>query len=266
VNGATPEQLRDMATAYVLGTLSDAEARAFAAWLEGSPEGRREVAEVRELLPVLASALDGPRPAASLRARVIAHATNANRAPQPAVTEKPIRPARPLPAAWIALAASLLALLGISVSHMRLRSDLAERDSAVTELRRQLAASDQERSATAATLRQLLDPSMSLTRLTAQGKAAPEIRFFYSRAHRTAIASAAGLTPNAAGRVYQLWFIPRAGAPIPSVTFTVDADGTALLTNISVPDGQELAAAAVTDEPTGGSPQPTTTPFLVGTL
>lgn len=266
MNGATPEQLRDMATAYVLGTLSDADARAFAAWLESSPEGQREVAEVRELLPVLASALDGPRPAASLRSRVIAHATQSTRAPQPSVVAKPIRPARPLPAAWIALAASLVALIGISVSHVRLRADLSARDSAVTELRQQLVTSDQARSATEATLKQLLDPSVSLTRLTAQGGAAPEIRFFYSRANRTAIASAAGLAPNAAGRVYQLWFIPKAGAPIPSVTFTVDAEGKALITNIDLPEGQELAAAAVTDEPTGGSAQPTTTPFLVGTL
>jgi hypothetical protein len=66
--------------------------------------------------------------------------------------------------------------------------------------------------------------------------------------------------------VYQLWIIPKDGAPIPSQTFTVDAEGKALVTGITLPGDQLLAAAAVTDEPTGGSPQPTTTPFLVGTL
>jgi hypothetical protein len=35
---------------------------------------------------------------------------------------------------------------------------------------------------------------------------------------------------------------------------------------IKVPEGMELTAAALTEEPEGGSPQPTTTPFLVGTL
>jgi anti-sigma-K factor RskA len=266
VSGATPEQLRDMTTAYVLGALSDGEARAFAAWLETSPDAQREVAELRELLPVLASAIEGPKPPASLRARLITHAIRASSKPTAAIPSAPARRSRPLPVAWLALAASLVALIGVSVSHVRLRSDLAARDSAVTALRQALGTSDQHRIETEATLHNLLDPAVTLTRLTARGNTAPEVRFFYNRKRQVAIASAAGLSPTAAGRVYQLWFIPKGGAPIPSVTFTVDASGTALITSITVPGGQELASAALTEEPTGGSPQPTTAPFLVGTL
>ncbi len=267
MSGPTPEQLREMAAGYVLGALSESDARAFAAFLETSPEARREVADLREILPVLASAIEGPRPAASLRARVLSHATRASATLSARPTHSsPARPPQPVPVTWLALAASLVALIGVSVSHMRLRSDLASRDSAVATLQRDLARAEAQRVEAQATLSGLLDTHTTFTRLTAQGDAKPDIRLFCNWHTQVAFASAAGLAPNTAGRVYQLWFIPRAGAPIPSVTFTVDAAGTAQLINIALPAGQELAAAAVTDEPTGGSPQPTTTPFLVGTL
>jgi anti-sigma-K factor RskA len=256
-----------MATGYVLGALSEGDARAFAAFLETSPAAQREVADLRELLPVLASAIEGPRPSASLRARVLAHATRASASlsARPA-RGQPLRPARPLPVAWIALAASLIALIGMSLSHMRLRADLATRDSAVATLRRNLAQAEAQRVEARATLGGLLDTHTTYTRLTAQGNKKPDVRLFCNWQAQVAFASAAGLTPNSVGRVYQLWFLPKAGAPIPSVTFTVDAAGNARLINISLPENQEIATATVTDEPTGGSPQPTTTPFLVGSL
>ena len=45
-----PEQetLQDLAAAYALGALSAEEARRFEAYLAGSPEAQREVAEYRE--------------------------------------------------------------------------------------------------------------------------------------------------------------------------------------------------------------------------
>lgn len=267
MSGATPEQLREMATGYVLGALSESEARAFATYLESSPEAQREVAELRELLPVIASAIEGPRPSASLRARVIAHATRASaRLAAPPVSVKPIRPSRPFPIAWIAMAASLVALIGVSISHIGLRTSLAARDSALAVLQQRLAAADSQRVDAQELLTGLLDTHTTFTRLTSKTNTQQDIRLFCNWHTQVAYASAAGLAPSGAGRVYQLWFIPKSGAPIPSVTFTVDQRGNAQLIDIKLPETQEIAAAAVTDEPTGGSPQPTTTPFLVGTL
>lgn len=267
MTGPSSEQLREMAAAYALGALSDTEARAFAAWLESSPETQREVAELREVQALLALGSEGPLPPAGLRGRVLAHALRKPVAPStPARSFRPA-PSRWLPATvWIALAASIVALVGVSLSRLKVNKVMAAQDSVIAALRQNLATTDADRTLQAATLQALLAPGVTLTRLTAQGNAAPEIQLFYNRTGRTAIASAAHLAPSAAGRVYQLWFIPKSGKPIPSVTFTVDADGRAILTGITVPADQGLAAAAVTDEPAGGSPQPTTTPFLVGTL
>jgi anti-sigma-K factor RskA len=72
------------------------------------------------------------------------------------------------------------------------------------------------------------------------------------------------LPKPAAGREYELWFIPKGGAPIRSETFNVDADGRATLV-VNVPSGiGPGAVAAITDEPLGGSDAPTGTIQLAG--
>jgi anti-sigma-K factor RskA len=69
------------------------------------------------------------------------------------------------------------------------------------------------------------------------------------------------LQPN---RTFQLWLIPAAGNPISAGIFRSDSDSSA----VYVYPGQtaNAAAVAVTVEPAGGSPQPTTTPFVVTKL
>jgi hypothetical protein len=59
-------------------------------------------------------------------------------------------------------------------------------------------------------------------------------------------------------RTLQLWFLPKAGKPISAAIFHPDAAGQiALVAPVTLP-WNEIAALAVTDEPVGGSPQPTT--------
>jgi anti-sigma-K factor RskA len=67
--------------------------------------------------------------------------------------------------------------------------------------------------------------------------------------------------------VLQLWLIPKAagGKPIPSFVVRPDVDGKF---DLLVANPPELMAAtkalAITEEPEGGSPQPTTAPKWVG--
>jgi anti-sigma-K factor RskA len=73
-------------------------------------------------------------------------------------------------------------------------------------------------------------------------------------------------TPSG-NRVLQLWLIPKApgGKPIPSLTLRPDADGKFALLVSNPPELMaETKALAITEEPPGGSPQPTTTPRWVG--
>jgi anti-sigma-K factor RskA len=68
------------------------------------------------------------------------------------------------------------------------------------------------------------------------------------------------LPPLEGGKVYELWYQPRAGANmVPAGTF-VPQNGVVVA---PVELGESFVAVAMSVEPTGGSPQPTTTPIFV---
>ena len=71
-----------------------------------------------------------------------------------------------------------------------------------------------------------------------------------------------GLPAPPPGKVYQMWTLAKgAKAVAPSVTFTPDTSGSAL---VAVPvDASTTAAAAISVEPAGGSQQPTSKPIAV---
>jgi anti-sigma-K factor RskA len=78
------------------------------------------------------------------------------------------------------------------------------------------------------------------------------------------VVMAAHLPSITANQTFELWVIPAQGKPIPSGTFRSDADSTAVY--VRPGPVSNAAAIAVTVEPAGGSPQPTTTPFIVTKL
>jgi anti-sigma-K factor RskA len=72
----------------------------------------------------------------------------------------------------------------------------------------------------------------------------------------------ASLPLIARDRIFELWVIPAKGNPVPAGTFRGESDATAVYVRPG-PVPADAAALAVTVEPAGGSPQPTTTPILV---
>lgn len=71
-----------------------------------------------------------------------------------------------------------------------------------------------------------------------------------------------GLPPLPAGRVYQLWFLPKAAAALTAATFTVDAEGRAWVV-IKVPaDLDDTRSLIVTEEAAPGNRAPTGPPLL----
>lgn len=75
---------------------------------------------------------------------------------------------------------------------------------------------------------------------------------------------AANLPVIAKDRTFELWVIPTDGKPIPAGTFRGESDASAIY--VRPGPVTNAAAVAVTIEPQGGSPQPTTTPFIVSKL
>jgi hypothetical protein len=88
-------------------------------------------------------------------------------------------------------------------------------------------------------------------------------RFFVSP-RRGVVLVASNLPLIAADRTFEMWVLPQSGNPIPAGTFRGEREGTALYVHPG--PLQSATALAVTVEPRGGSPQPTTTPFIVSRL
>lgn len=70
-------------------------------------------------------------------------------------------------------------------------------------------------------------------------------------------------------RALQLWLIPKSAEakPMPSVMRRPEPDGTFMMMVSNPPeDMHNVKALAITEEPAGGSPQPTSSPLWVGTV
>jgi anti-sigma-K factor RskA len=65
-----------------------------------------------------------------------------------------------------------------------------------------------------------------------------------------------GMTAPPPGQTYELWFVPKTGAPVAAGTFDVDSTGRGTLRAQVPTDIGPLALAAVTNEAAGGVPAP----------
>jgi anti-sigma-K factor RskA len=247
---------QDLAAAYALGALSPEETRRFEAFLAGSPEAQREVAEYRDVAALLALGGSEAAPSPDLRERLLWRMRAPSARPEPSHR-------RPSPW-WGALAAGLVAVVGLGFGLVQLREarDLRGELSRIME---RLGETSQLLLAREATLNAIFEPGVQMFQLTASGDPEPGIQLFWDRQRHRAIVHGFKLKPVPDGHAYQLWFI-KDGAPVPSVTFKPEPTGHAKVEQIPVPADGELSAAAVTVEPESGSTQPTTPILLVGPL
>lgn len=233
------EQL-DQAAAYALGALDAAERAAFEAHLATCAECRAEVQAFRETAAQLAAGAGGATPSGDLRERVLAEARRV----------RPIRTARRFSAAWLAAAAGFVLALLLGSAWWRERDERRELATRVAEQNELLTS--------------LLAPDVGVANLAASGRP-PSARLFWDAKRQRVVVAVFNLPPAAAGRTYQLWAIAKGQAPVSVGTFNTSGDGS-VRTVFPAPPGVAFHLTAVTEEPAGGSPQPTQTPFLVGPL
>lgn len=161
----------------------------------------------------------------------------------------------------LAMAASVALLVRTQTEVKTLRTDLAAERKVVERITERLASRDSTVNALTAA-----NSDLTLVRLVSNEASAPAMQVFWNRRRGTAVVHASGFAQVAKDRAYCLWII-RNGKPQAVALFTPDADGQQLLNSVAVPlDAANIAAFAVTEEPAGGSPQPTMTPFLVGAV
>lgn len=255
----------DAAAAYALDALDDAERLEFEQHLSGCAICEGEVTELRDTAASLAFAAPEVRPRAMLRQRILDEAVGARSVV--GGTESPAALA-PRSAAvgfgrWLLAAASAAAVAAGAGYWFERQARLDVRQE-LESARRQLTETQLEVGRQGALLDALLDAEI-VTATLAATDAAPSARLYWNRRRDVAVLTAFNLEGAPGGRIYQVWGIDTASgaAPVSLGTFDSDDAQRAALT-LAMPPGATFDLAAVTEEPTGGSPQPTTTPFLVG--
>jgi anti-sigma-K factor RskA len=77
---------------------------------------------------------------------------------------------------------------------------------------------------------------------------------------------ASNLPRTPAGKIYEMWLIPKGAKPVPAGLFQSQDDGEAMHVRTGTVDVASTAAVAVTLENEAGADQPTTTPLIVAAL
>jgi len=246
----THEELRELASAYVLDALDRDDLDRFEAHLAGCVECQAEVRSFQPVADALARTADSKQPSAAVRARVLD-------APRRSST------ARPVPVPWFLAAAALLALAVLTPYTVQLRNRTRALMVAVRDLTARLADTDRQLVAVRGEVSLLTAPDVKRVDLRGQS-VAPQAgaRAFWSRS-RGVYFVASNLPPLPAWKEYQLWFVTTPG-PVSVSVFRPDQRGDAALIGTVRAGMGEPNAMAVTLEPAGGLPAPTGAFYLVG--
>jgi len=236
--------------AYVLGLL-DAPERAELEERLGrrDPEAVACLREANDLVAELAYSTPMKEPPTLLRSRLL-HSLG----------KPPVVPARRNwmgVIGWAAAAAIALFALSLRQDHLRVQRELADSRQQVESLARQ---ADQSRKVLAI----LMARDARMIRLSTSQQT-PQFRAFWSQPEGFVLAGVNVPAP-AAGRTMQLWVVPKKGNPISAGIFQPDASGQVLFIGQTNANPGDASALAISDEPAGGSPQPTTTPAWVGAV
>ena len=237
----------DAAAPYALGALTAEERAAFEAHLADCAVCRADVQALGEVSGLLAHAAAAATPPPALRERILREA----RAVRPLVAG-----GRGLP--WLAVAAAVVLAVAAGVAYLKERGSRQMLERAVAVARDSLAAQQQ-------LVATLLAPDVNTAVLASKGRP-PTARVFWNPSRHRVVIAVFDLPPAPAGRIYQLWAIQTGKAPVSLGIFNTAPDGR-LTTSLDVPPALvAFDVTAVTEEPAGGSPQPTQQPFLVGKL
>jgi hypothetical protein len=262
-----------------LDALSPGDRAALDRHLTTCDECKRELAALRDATASIAAALP-PRPMAperqeGMRARLMARATedragitpirggSSSPSSPPQLAASATRSARPTLARWLAAAALLLAIGAIAYD-FSLRGTIQRLSVARAELRDSTSALERRLADQQAILDGLTGPGVRVIDASVASARQPYARMFWDQPTNRWTFVAHNLPATAPGHTYQLWLVTRDQKKVSAGTFTPSAGGFALVRATYPLSPDSLAAIAVTNEPAGGSAQPTTTPFLVG--
>jgi anti-sigma-K factor RskA len=234
----THPEMKDLYELYALGVLEAPEAAEIEEHLRTEcAYCSEQVAEARHVVAAMSGLAELKDPPASLRRRVIG-------------SVKPEPPKR----SW------LFAVAGLSAACAALLAVVLWTGSAMRTYREQISELQVERRQ----LREALEILSRTDTKTVQFGSAeqPHGRVFVNR-NNGLVFVGSRLPQLASNRTFQLWLIPAAGAPESAGLFRPNAAGDFVNVRTTPVDTSRIQAVAVSVEPPGGSPAPTTKPILI---
>jgi anti-sigma-K factor RskA len=235
------ETNRELLELYALGVLDAPERAEIDEHLrDNCANCTAALRQARSINAAVLGSLELEQPPAGLRDRVV----------------NSIRPGRRRPpVAWIGLAAALaFAAVWLGFDAQRRSDELATARSDLRTL--------QQRSDELATKLDFLRDPQTRPASATPGANQPRGTYFVNPQSGVMLI-ASNLPAPAPGRAYEMWIIPKGQAPRPAGVFRPDPNGSVVHLQPGPVDLNNTAAFAITNEPEGGSPAPTTQPFLV---
>lgn len=272
--------------AYALGALDEAERGVFETHLATCADCQRELAGLDRVTTGLGLAAGAVVPPASLKARTLARATSQpqrehattdptsvlRRATDHRMGGLPSSPPAPGRSwTWLAVAAGIVVSLGLLAYVAALQSQIrslqrtaADAATRAEELRAELV----DVRLHSVRLTNMLDVvnAPDLVRIDLQGQSTTPgaVGRAFMSGTRGLLFSVENLPALPADRTYQVWAIPPGAAPVGVGLFDVDATGASSIP-LTIPASlANLQTIAVTVEPAGGSPGPTSAIVLAG--
>jgi hypothetical protein len=232
----TCEDFRESYELYSLGLLEGEERAGLDEHLaEGCPRCRRHIQDAMAMTALMLAQAPDAVPPARLRRRVLASVGVQS-------------------FSWTWLAAAAAAAMLVLSLWMSLAARSAGQE--LLDARRQLEQTQAERDRLIQAFAFLRDPTTRQVNFGA-GQPAPPRGNVYLHQQLGVLLIASNLRPLEPGRTYEMWTIPRGGAPRPAGLFQAAEDGTAVHVFAGPIDPSQIAAVAVSVEPASGSDQPT---------
>jgi len=262
------DQFRELIEAYALGSLDAADRAPLEAHLaSGCADCAKALEEARWLVSQLAYLAPDAAPSDMLKGQLL----QTVRAEVPGGPERrsPVRTATVPWWLWAGVAALLVFSVYSAWNERRLHSEVANLQQQAEAQRIERQKLEQQLTAAKAQAHEAMiwsDPKSVKIMLPAKDPKMPQLEAMWHPEMGICVRGWKVPSPGER-RVLQLWLIPKkpGGKPMPLVTFWPDATGTFSAMVENPPDAMsDTQALAVTEEPMGGSQQPTGTPMWVG--
>ena len=259
---------QELLALHSVDALDGPEAREVSAHLESCAECRRELAELSDAAALLAHTVETAAPSDDVRRRIMreiqstAQSSEANVVPIRA-TSSTVWPSLLRLAAVIAFVALLLGIVILWRRDAASQREIAELARQVNQQQRELQIEREHLARQGEAMAFLNSPDAKKIALSGTPTAqTARATFVYDEKSRHGMLMIEGLPATPPDKAYEVWFIPKGVSPIPGRTFTVDANGRALISDSLPGEAGAAMVVAITLEPKSGSAVPTMPIYL----